>query len=222
MWCPKCKCEYVNGITECPDCHIPLVEELTEDDAENGEIRDDTAEDAVSASETEETAETEDENHDRPKNEYRPMEEKANDLKTSGYTLLVVGLIGMAAILLIITGVIPIGQTGIMRYISNGAMGLLFLIFIVSGAHSLMKSKSASEDAVRENEKRDEIMAWFMNEYDGAKIDAEVNPDEGDNDLYYDRVDFMKEKINERFMDLDEGFTSDMIERMYTELFDDE
>ena len=25
MICPKCEYEYVNGITECPDCHIELV-----------------------------------------------------------------------------------------------------------------------------------------------------------------------------------------------------
>jgi hypothetical protein len=28
MICPECKCEYIEGITECNDCKIPLVEEL--------------------------------------------------------------------------------------------------------------------------------------------------------------------------------------------------
>jgi len=27
MICPECKCEYIEGITECVDCKIPLVEE---------------------------------------------------------------------------------------------------------------------------------------------------------------------------------------------------
>ena len=28
MFCPKCKDEFIKGITDCPDCAIPLVKEL--------------------------------------------------------------------------------------------------------------------------------------------------------------------------------------------------
>jgi len=28
MYCPKCKCEYREGFTECADCHVELVEQL--------------------------------------------------------------------------------------------------------------------------------------------------------------------------------------------------
>lgn len=30
MWCPKCKAEYVSGITECPECKVQLVDSLPE------------------------------------------------------------------------------------------------------------------------------------------------------------------------------------------------
>lgn len=30
MFCPQCEAEYIEGITECTDCHVPLVETLGE------------------------------------------------------------------------------------------------------------------------------------------------------------------------------------------------
>ncbi|MFO7897208.1 MAG: DUF2007 domain-containing protein [Candidatus Cloacimonadales bacterium] len=32
MYCPKCRAEYVAGKTECPDCHVKLVENLPPED----------------------------------------------------------------------------------------------------------------------------------------------------------------------------------------------
>jgi len=35
MFCPKCKAEYKEGITHCPECDVELVQEFSEEDFVN-------------------------------------------------------------------------------------------------------------------------------------------------------------------------------------------
>ncbi|MCR5650594.1 MAG: hypothetical protein K6F86_05375 [Lachnospiraceae bacterium] len=147
------------------------------------------------------------------------LSQKAYDLKTSGYTLLIVGVIGAAAMILWIAGVIPIRMGVPMKYISMGVMTCLFVLFIISGVKALSGAKRIASDAVRENEKREEIINWFLGEYDKETLDSSFNPEIDENDLYFERTDLMKEKIMGRFMELDEALLSDIIERLYTKLY---
>ena len=38
MFCPQCKCEYLEGITECADCGTPLVERLPQEETASKEF----------------------------------------------------------------------------------------------------------------------------------------------------------------------------------------
>jgi len=203
------------------------------------------------------------------------MEQKAGELRSSGYVLIAVGSVGLLAVILALSGVFSISLQGVMKYISGGVMGFLFLVFLLSGFGALKRSKKAALDAGREKEKRDEILKWFLSEYDAEKIDEsltgpeeeentkgeteEVSGDEteessgeeteeksGDeaeessedeeeteedeeeeyagaltdeNEKYFERTAFMRERISERFLELDEALLSDITDRLYTEIF---
>ena len=39
MFCPQCRAEYREGIVECPECAVPLVAALAEDEAGEPDVR---------------------------------------------------------------------------------------------------------------------------------------------------------------------------------------
>lgn len=205
------------------------------------------------------------------KNGLMTMDQKAGELRSSGFVLIAVGFVGLMAVVLALTGVIPLNLHGVMRYISGGVMGFLFLVFLLSGFGALKRSKRAALDAERENEKRDEILKWFLSEYDAEKIDESLavseeegpeeeeensedeeeessgdgsedeteessedeeaeNPEEDEteessealtdeNEKYFERTAFMRDRISERFLELDEALLSDITDRLYAEIF---
>ena len=63
----------------------------------------------------------------------------------------------------------------------------------------------------------------------GAEAETEAEedddgPDDGgektENDLYFERTDLIKDKICERFMDIEDALMSELTEELYSELFE--
>ena len=59
-----------------------------------------------------------------------------------------------------------------------------------------------------------------LDDFDRDTIENEANPDKDDNDLYFDRVDVIRSKISERFIEIEDSLMSQIIEDIYTDLFD--
>ena len=148
------------------------------------------------------------------------LNEKAKDLKSSGYALTVCGGIGMIVMILVFTGVIPLSLNGVFGIVTQVVMTLLFALFLLAGILSYRKSGSVSQDAVRETEKKKEIKKWFTDSFDAASIDEMLDTGLEENDLYFERTDLIKDKICERFMDIEDALMSELTEELYTELFE--
>ncbi len=200
------------------------------------------------------------------------LNEKAKDLRSSGYALTVCGGAGLIIMILIFTGVIPVSLGGAFGIVTKCVMTLLFILFFAAGIHSFRRSKAVSQDAARETDKKKEIKKWFLESFDadalnqiifsgcrkkkvpeddqdGEEASAQEDDQEeipakdddqdtetvtepdagedeggsselGENDLYFERTDLIKDKICERFMDVEDALMSELTEEIYSELFE--
>lgn len=232
-WCPKCKNEYVAGITACADCKCNLIDSLEEIEPEAGieeqlPLQRETAE-KERAQDEQLSEQTQDEQLSEQKHAvmfqgshvYQKSSEKAEDFKSSAYVLLLVGGGGLLLLLLVLTGLLPISLYGMNRYLIGGVMGAMFILFIVMGVLSLRSSKTLLGRAVKEDELTKEILNWCgknltketMEEI--FKEDAKLPEEE----KYFRRALYMRERISNQFLNLDESYLEQLVDDYYQEIW---
>jgi len=246
--CPKCKNEYRDGFTVCADCKCDLVDSLEETSVQE-EVSSEKYEKAMQeyikvvkavekASSEEKTASDEmlKDKKVRPKDGYksgiyRNSAERAEDNKSSAWTLLTVGVIGIVALILVMAGIIPVHLYGISKYMVYGVMFALFILFIVMGLVSLRNSKIFAKEAESESSLSDTMKEWCMTNIKPDELDAVLFGEEEDEPVegeeiseevkYFKRNEEIKRLISDKFMNLDEGFLEDFVDHIYEELFED-
>lgn len=158
---------------------------------------------------------------------YQSSAAKAADHRSSAYTLLAVGGIGLIAVVLIFFNVIPLYRTsGAGRYLACGVMGAMFLLFIIFGIVSLRDSGILLVKAKSESTLVSEITRWCVQNLDAAAIDEMLfsegaAEDMTEEEMYYRRTEKMKALIEDKFMNLDEAFVDDFVDGYYQELYED-
>ena len=168
MWCPKCKTEYIDGITKCADCGVDLVEELpaTSYDDLSGETREKLSH-IKAVEESKSTL-----NPKEGSTRYIDKRSQYEEMKSSAYTFLFVGVLGILAMILIALDIIPLHMAAYMRVIMAIVMGGLFLFFLFIGVQSFRKMKGLSSEADSEETLTNEILTSFLNGHTAASIDA--------------------------------------------------
>jgi len=243
-WCPSCKSEYKEGITICPDCNCELVETLHSSSSTEGVALSEEEKEAIirflenekmaelmTGEESEVTdissgKEDKTEEKETPKRtyrgEYQDSKAKAEDNKSSGLTLLVVGCLGIIFMALSMFEIIPFKLYGSTGYMTYGVMGALFVLFLVMGFVSMRSSKVFAKEAESENTLKDAIETWCIENFNTYEIDVELfgGEDISDEEKYFRRIAYMKFHICKQFVNLNEDFLEHILDEIYTVIFE--
>lgn len=173
------------------------------------------------------TAEEEEEKQPQPQPQirrsrggYQNKSEQAAENKSSAWTLLLVGGVGLVFLVLLLAGVLPFQLRGANRYMIGGIMGVMFVIFIVMGFVSLKNSKLYAKEADSENSLKSTMEKWCRENLEGARVDASLQlstvPEE---EWYFRRVALVKSVLNRQFVNLDQDFLDHFVDEMYDTIF---
>ena len=226
-WCPICKNEYREGIKLCAECKVELVD-YPEDDAEHGSELEEQEKiarlHAMIAAAQEETGEDLAEEEPAVYHTYQNSAVKAEDNRSSAYTLFFVGILGFIGVVLVFTGIIPVfSATGTTRYFVCGVLGALFVLFIVFGVVSMRASKVLLIQAQSENSLLSELTKWCEENLSAEAVDNGLFEETiSEEQKYFKRTDKMKSIINDKFMNLDQGLLEHFVDEYYQGLFEGE
>ena len=156
-----------------------------------------------------------------PAKEFKTVEEKRSDLKSSGIMLTAFGVAGIVFMVLVIIGVVPLNFSGFNAIIAYSIMGIFFGALLVSGIVSFVSLKKIGSDSETEKAKLKELNEWCV-----ANLSKEIvmknvpgNVDE-DEQVYFERFDYMKEAILGAFPDLGDDYAEYYTEQKYSEYFE--
>ena len=149
--------------------------------------------------------------------------ERAEENRSSAWMLLIMGTVGLVAMILGMLDVIPLRLGN--PYMFYGVMCTVFLLFLIMGVVSMKNAKLFAGKAESENTLRDAMTKWYQENLKADTIDAElgITEDVTEEVIYFKRVQLMKDKFNCQFLNLDQAFLEHYIDdEVYDAVFSDE
>lgn len=155
---------------------------------------------------------------------YQDKKTKAEDFKSSAYTLFIVGFLGIIALILIECGLLPVQLAAPNKYITYFVMGAMFLVFMVMGVSSFRSFKVYEKEAVTEDKLTADIKKWTKENIDVKELMEKVRFEEDilEEEKYFRYFEILKSCITDKFGKLNASYLEAVCEEVYTELFENE
>lgn len=141
---------------------------------------------------------------------------KYDDLNSSGITLIGTAIIGYIFIILDTLEMLPIRFMG-----ANVVMIAMFTAFLIAGILSIKKALTVKSKISEEEETESDIINYFTENFSSEMVDNVINAQlMSDGDLYYERFDYIKTTICNKFSDIDDSFAEHIADEIYQKLFE--
>lgn len=195
------------------------MDNLYEENTANEEVTEELVENDTP---TEETFDKEESFFGGGDNTYVKKADKYDDVRSSAFTMLIVGMLGIIFVILALTKVINIPFSETTAWLFYSIMSIVFIAFTVAGFFSLRRANKLKDEAEIENEKIDEINAWANDNVYKTVIDAGLDLSESVEILYFSRAEKIKGILMHQFEDVDEGLIDLLTENIYTKIYEED
>lgn len=235
-FCPKCKYEFVDGIKKCNECGCDLVDNLEDltnasieetidnDNNMNSEFEDnnlDETYDTLEGGNVSLDKEDEESRFTGSTKTYQKLSDKYEDVKSSAYTLILVGGVGLFVMILQWINVIKFPISSQTKWLFNSVLGGMFIIFLAAGIVSFMHAKKVKIEADIEDELIDKINKFAKENITREIIDKEVPQDDSVEILFFNRAEVIKNILMHEFEDADEALIDELIENIYQSIYEE-
>ena len=155
-------------------------------------------------------------------NTYVKKSDKYDDVRSSAFTMLIVGMLGVIFTILSLTKVINLPFAESTAWLFYTIMSVVFIAFVVAGIVSYIKANKLKDEAEIEDAKIDEINAWAKDNLTQNYIDLGLDLNESVEILYFSRAEKIKSTLMHQFEDVDEGLIDLLTESIYTKVYEDD
>lgn len=152
---------------------------------------------------------------------YESSAHKAEENRASAWALLIIGFVTLVLIICCVTGVFKLPNFFNGSYMFFGVMGLLSVIFIITGFLSMKKAKSLDADVESENNLKDSLKTWCEENLKAEEIDHYIEmraPGMDEATKFFPRIELIKARINHQFLNLDQGFLDQFVDEVVYEM----
>lgn len=153
---------------------------------------------------------------------YRNNADKAADNKSSAWSLLFLGTVGIVILALDWLNIFSINLAKGNKIMVSIVLGGLCILFIVMGLVSLKSYKKYAKEADTENDLKDTLMKWVLQNIDTKTLDQAMHVDDPQaEEAYFKRVAMLKHLIGREFENLDPAFLDSFVDEIYDDVFKD-